>query len=105
MPEIAYANYHIKPSDINISKLLQGAFNKLGVEVLACAIILFCQSIGYWHSFDIDDLQLYCKKTGANTAFLKILLEHQYITIDKWNRYCVTIKFIKRCHETHPKEQ
>ena len=103
--QAAYENYYIKPDDIDISKYLRGAFNKLGVEVLASAIVLFCQTNGYWRSFDIEALKLYCEDTGANTAFLKILRELEYIVVDKWNKYCVTIKFVKRCYDTNPKNK
>jgi len=95
-------NYAIKPSNINTSQPFLGAFDKMGREVLANAIVQLCQGINYWCSFSREELANVCQITGANIYFLKDLIEMGYIVADKQDRYCVTIQFVKKCHAIAP---
>ncbi len=96
--------YRIKPSSIDTSKQFMGAFGKLGREVFAGALVMYCQHVGYWVSFNESTIQDVCNQAGANIAFLPWFLESGLIVKDRHERLCLTEEFVERCHSASPKK-
>ncbi|MBI5421413.1 MAG: hypothetical protein HZA35_03865 [Parcubacteria group bacterium] len=96
--------YHIAPGNIDTSKPLMGAFNKLGREVFASTLIINCQLQGYWTSMNRATIENVCKQLGANICFLDWFIEQHLIVCDRYGNFCLTEAFVKRCYEVSPKK-
>ncbi len=94
-------NFHIQPKNINVSKFFLGAFGKMGAEVLANAIVHFCLVRHRWASFTREEIGETCRIVGANPAFLKYLVEGNFL-VQEEDRYYLTKQFIEACHKASP---
>ncbi|MEK7498720.1 MAG: hypothetical protein AAB611_02565, partial [Patescibacteria group bacterium] len=88
MSPIVPEGYHITPSHIDTSKNFMGAFDKLGREVFACALVIYCQYKGYWISMDHVTIKDICGQLGANIYFFYWFLEQHLMARDRYNKFC-----------------
>lgn len=100
--QVVPENFSIRPEHIDANQFFMGAFGKMGIEVLANAIVRWCQMKGYWISMAKEEIQFACDANGANIAFLKNLVADGYVVMDKNERYCLTEEFIQHCYKAAP---
>ncbi|QQS22705.1 hypothetical protein IPM19_03685 [bacterium] len=96
-----------KPSDIDISSHLTGAFGAFENETAAAKIIEFCRERdNTWDPFTFEQIHSYFKsKAGTikdNTYYFSFwgLLLGEYIATDDVGNYYVTKGFVARCIES-----
>jgi hypothetical protein len=97
--------YPIRPSDIDISGPLLGAFGAQEIEAAAARIIEFCLERNQWHKFTYEEINNFFLKhpknrDGGRFAFWGLINTGRIIA-DDVGFYYITKSFVQRCVDSN----
>lgn len=89
----------ITPQDINTNNLFIGAFGHYETELIARAIVRYCQNRGGWFGFSESGLKEFYAVLNERVPFkLYYLASDEFLRHGEEGKLHVTEEFVRRCY-------